>query len=306
MIDPAGLPDITKANIQKLNDHLLDHQKIELDVLRLDKIHTTISGNKWFKLKNYLIDAKRLGKRGVLTFGGAYSNHLLATAYGCNTAGLLSIGIIRGEEPAVYSSTLLDLQAFGMDLRFYSREVYKQTDMRNNLQEAHPDFLLVEEGGRGLPGIKGAEEILQLHDKHSYSHIICAVGTGTMITGIINDSLPGQQVIGIPVLKIEEMENAEISVFIKSHCYPKKFYLQPHFHFGGYAKKTAELIRFMNQFYVQHRIPTDFVYTGKLFYGTIKMIEDNFFEAGSKLLVVHSGGLQGNRSLPEGTLHFSF
>ena len=306
MIHPTDPPDISKANIQKLDDRLLIQKSVGMDVLRLDKIHTIISGNKWFKLKNYLIDAKTSGKRGVLTFGGAYSNHLLATACACKIAGLSSIGIIRGEEPAEYSQTLLDVESSGMELRFYSREIYKKHDLIIKLQEAHPDFLLIEEGGRGLPGIKGAEEILQLHDTRSYSHIICAVGTGTMIAGIINSSTPGQQVIGIPALKMENTLDAEINAFIKRHSNPKNFYLQPHFHFGGYAKKTAELIGFMNQFYVQQQIPTDFVYTGKLFYGTINMIENGFFPPGSKLLVIHSGGLQGNRSLPAGTLRFSF
>jgi 1-aminocyclopropane-1-carboxylate deaminase/D-cysteine desulfhydrase-like pyridoxal-dependent ACC family enzyme len=306
MIHSTVLPDINKPNIQKLEDHLFLRQKIEVDVLRLDKIHTIISGNKWFKLKNYLFEAESWGKKGVITFGGAYSNYLLATAYSCKLSGLRSIGIVRGEEPAIYSSTLLDLKSYGMELKFYPREIFKDHDLKINLQETYPDFLLVEEGGRGLPGIKGAEEILQVYDTRLYSHIICAVGTGTMITGMINASISHQQVIGIPVLKIKNLQDAEISEYIKDHSRSENFYLQPDFHFGGYAKKNAELIHFMNRFYTKHQIPTDFVYTGKLFYGTIKMIEQGFFVTGSKLLVIHSGGLQGNRSLPEGTFHFSF
>ena len=306
MIHPTDTPDISKADIQQLDDRLLIQQSIEMDVLRLDKIHTIISGNKWFKLKHYLIDAKTSGKRGILTFGGAYSNHLLATAYACKIAGLFSIGIIRGEKPSKYSPTLLDLQSNGMELKFYSREEYKQPHLINELREAYPDFLLIEEGGRGLPGIKGAEEILHLYNTRLYSHIICAVGTGTMITGIINSLSPDRLVVGIAALKIENTGDADINAYIKSHSNVGNFYLQPHFHFGGYAKKTDELIGFMNQFYVQHQIPTDFVYTGKLFYATIKMIADGFFPPGSKLLVIHSGGLQGNRSLPAGTLCFPF
>jgi 1-aminocyclopropane-1-carboxylate deaminase len=306
MIHSSDIPDIRKACIQALDDPLLKQNKINMHVLRLDKIHAIVSGNKWFKLKYYLIEAARQARKGIITVGGYYSNHLIATAYASRQAGLLSIGIIRGEEPATYSSALKDLESYGMKLQFYSRPAYNDKNLISQLQQSYPDFLVVDEGGRGHLGIKGAEEILKVLPSLPYTHILCAVGTGTMMTGIINTILPGQCVIGIPVLKIGNQNNHEIFDYITNNSSSKNFSLQYDFHFGGYAKKNDELIRFINHLYHQHNIPTDFVYTGKLFYGTMKLVERGFFKAGADILVIHSGGLQGNRSLPENMLHFSY
>ena len=304
MIHSADTPDLEKASIQTITDSTLEQNNLRMDVLRLDKIHPIVSGNKWFKLKYYLEDAKRNGKKGIITFGGPYSNHLVATAYSCMQAGISSIGIIRGEEPVTYSPTLLDLQSFGMKLQFCSRQEYEDKPFILDLKLSNPDLLMIEEGGRGHRGIKGAGEILLLQSCKQYSHIICAVGTGTMMAGIINASSPGQQIIGIPVLKLKSDPDQEILEYITNNTSSKNFHLQNDFHFGGYAKKNDELIRFMNSLYDEYGVPTDFVYTGKLFYGTMKMIEHGFFEAGSNILVIHSGGLQGNRSLPLRMLHF--
>lgn len=306
MIQSTDLPDTGKAYVQTLHDPLFAKKQIGVDVLRLDKIHTIVSGNKWFKLKLYLQDASKQQKKGIITFGGAYSNHLIATAYICSCTGLVAIGIIRGEEPAVYSPTLLDVQSYGMKLQFVSRQQYHDESFIAQLKQSYPDFLLVDEGGRGEAGIKGAEEILHLTAFHHYTHVICAVGTGTMMAGIINSSLPRQQVIGIPVLKLVDGGSKKVSDYINENSSSKNFELHYDFHFGGYAKKSNELIDFMNQFYNQHAIPTDFVYTGKLFYAATKLIKNGFFKPGAKILLIHSGGLQGNRSLPEELLHFSY
>lgn len=305
MIPSSDLPDQKKAGLQTLPDPLFEQKKIRIDVLRLDKIHTIVSGNKWFKLKYYLQAAAGQGKSGIISFGGPYSNHLIATAYICKQARLKSIGIIRGEEPAAFSATLHDMQSYGMSLQFYSRQTYKDPHLVRHLQDSYPDFLLIEEGGRGLPGVKGAEEILHLIPFNRYTHILCAVGTGTMITGIINTALPTQHVIGISTLKLDQLHHSETLEFIHSNS-SRNLSLLNSFHFGGYARKNNQLIDFMNHFYQQHTIPTDFVYTGKLFYGTMKLVEQNFFKAGAHILVIHSGGLQGNRSLKSGTLDFSF
>jgi len=304
MIYLPDLPDIMKVAAQTLTDPIFEQLKINVTVLRLDKIHAIISGNKWFKLKYYLKRASDLQKKGVVTFGGAFSNHLIATAYACKQSGLSSIGVIRGEEPAVYSPTLQDAGSYGMKLLFQSRQAYKDRHLILELQQSHPDYLLVEEGGRGHLGVKGAEEILHLVPSHHYTHILCAIGTGTMISGIINSALVTQQIIGIPVIKMAN-SHCEAVEFINAHTTAVNFSIQNDFHFGGYAKKNNTLIQFMNDFYHQHAIPTDFVYTGKLFYGAMKLVEKNFFVAGSNILIIHSGGLQGNRSLPEGLLHFN-
>jgi 1-aminocyclopropane-1-carboxylate deaminase len=305
MIHSTDLPNTANAYIQTLIDPSFEQAQIGVHALRLDKIHTIVSGNKWFKLKYYLAEVTRQSKKGIITFGGPYSNHLFATAYACKLAGLSSMGIIRGEEPASHSATLRDLQSYGMKLLFVSRQEYKNEMFIQQIKQLYPHFSLVNEGGRGEQGIKGAEEILQLKPFHQYTHIMCAVGTGTMMTGIINSTLPEQVVIGIPVLKLTKGSNP-ISDYINNNSSSRNFLLQYDFHFGGYAKRNNELIQFMNRLYDQHNIPTDFVYTGKLFYAVVKLIESGFFEAGANILLIHSGGLQGNRSLPGGLLQFSY
>ena len=304
-INSDDLPDPKRTEIQTVNDPLFTNANVSVDVLRLDKIHTIISGNKWFKLKYYLEEAFRQRKKGIITFGGAYSNHLLATAFACAQAGLSSIAVVRGEEPAEYSHTLKDAHSFNMQLQFVSRSQYRDDAFAEQVQQSHPDFLFVAEGGRGELGMKGAEEILHLQPVNQYTHILCAVGTGTMMTGLVNSSDPEQLIVGIPVVKRAGSNPDNIYEFINQNSKSKNFVLRDDFHFGGYAKQNIELIRFMNHFYESHKIPSDFVYTGKLFYASIKLIESNFFNAGSKILVVHSGGLQGNRSLPAGLLDFS-
>lgn len=296
---PALLFDqITTDNITSF------YQKdIEVEVLRLDKISSIVSGNKWFKLRYYLDDAKATDKKGILTFGGAWSNHIIATAAACRMAGLQSIGIIRGEEPKQLSPTLLQARQFGMQLVFISRSAYQKKEVP--LLFPREDYLVVNEGGYGQPGAKGASTILN-YSKKSYTHYCCAVGTGTMIAGIINAVSPDQQVIGISVLKnntcLDEM--VQTLVATKNDTLPARQALIHDYPFGGYAKHQPGLIKFINEFYDQTRIPSDFVYTGKLFYAISDLIKKNFFPQGSRLLLIHSGGLQGNSSLPQGTLIF--
>lgn len=302
----TDIPNPEKANIETWDESAFRKAGVKVGVLRLDKIHTIVSGNKWFKLKYYLEEALHEGKKGIMTLGGPYSNHLLAAAFACSQAGLSSVGIVRGEKPSAYSGTLMDAQSFGMRLEFVSRRQYIDDDFMKCMKQSYPDFLFVEEGGRGKPGVKGAEEILHTTPKGHHSHVICAVGTGTMMAGIINSCVSAQMVVGIPVIKLDNWIENSISEFISNNSRNKNFLLKYDYHFGGYAKRNTELIAFMNRLYDVHRIPTDFVYTGKLFFAAIHLIENGFFEPGAKILLIHSGGLQGNRSLPPGTLHFSY
>jgi len=268
---------IDNVNLQELDQH-----SVQMDVLRLDKIHPVISGNKWFKLKEYLSIAITEGRRRLVTFGGAWSNHILAAACAAHHAGLSSTGIIRGERPANPSLTLRGAEEYGMQLEFISRSAYSQKNepaFLADLTARCPDAIIVPEGGAGEPGIKGSMDILRQIDSSPYSHILCAVGTGTTYKGLMAAAAPGQEVIGISVLT-------------------------PPYHFGGYARHTPALLDFMNSWYHSTGIPSDIVYTGKLFYAALDMIRKDLFPPGSRLLLIHSGGLQGNRSLPPGTLHF--
>ncbi|HVT87127.1 MAG TPA: pyridoxal-phosphate dependent enzyme [Chitinophagaceae bacterium] len=282
-----------------ISDPLFIEKNIEVAVLRLDKIHPVISGNKWFKLQFYIEEAIRSQKKTIVTFGGAWSNHIIATAAACKQKNLTCIGIIRGKQPAELSATLRYSKEIGMKLFFLDRNEYREKRIPDALKQE--DYYFINEGGYGEQGAKGAEIILKHCDKNNFSHFCCAVGTGTMIAGLIRASSRNQQVIGISVLK----NNFEIGETIKALLNDEQnFQLHHGYHFGGYAKYNNDLIRFMNEFYSRHHIPSDFVYTGKLFFAIQDLIAKNFFPSGSKILIIHSGGLQGNVSQPEGTLIF--
>lgn len=300
---PENIVDLSTAVTGRL--HLKEGigQKILLDVLRLDKIDPIISGNKWFKLKYYLQAALEGNKKQLLTFGGAWSNHIVATACTAKKAGLSSIGIIRGEAPEVWSLSLQTASACGMQLVFVSRELYNQKKdpafiSGISAQYGHP--YIIPEGGEGAPGIRGAGEIIDLVKKEAYTHIICAVGTGTQLAGLAGSMTADQQIIGIPVLK--GFDNWRSPYILKETM--RRVHIIPSYHMGGYAKKNEELLRFMNRFYSETGIPTDWVYTGKLFFAISDLLKKDYFPAGSKLLAIHSGGLQGNNSLEPGTLNF--
>jgi 1-aminocyclopropane-1-carboxylate deaminase len=303
----ALLPDLNKVSLDPWNHPEFQKNELSIDVLRLDKIHPDISGNKWFKLKYYLERARKLNKQKLISFGGAYSNHLLALAAASQINGFSSVGYIRGEKPKVLSHLLQRASGYGMDLRFLTRRDYdqkKKSAAAHSADDYEPEALLIPEGGMGMDGVRGAEEILSLLSVERYSHICCAVGTGTTLTGIIN-SMPGRQkIIGVSVLKgtrgFEPLNTFEI----KNKERLDNVQMIHSAHFGGYAKKNQLLLDFMNQVFNESGIPTDFVYTGKLFFSIYNMIAEKAFSAGSRILIIHSGGLLGNLSLAPGQLQF--
>ena len=290
--------------IQTLHNRLFTDHGITGSVLRLDLIHPEVSGNKWFKLKYHLSDALSKGKNGLVSFGGAYSNHLLAMAFVCHKSGLESTAIIRGDDPLMSNPCLQQMREYGMKLLFVNRGAYRNKEgLVHQYLTDHPAYYYVPEGGQSQLGILGAMEIMQ-GDYGKYTDIICAVGTGTTIAGIINHSAPAQRVTGICSLKIADKTGNALLGFLSKNTSKNNFRISFDYHFGGYAKKNDELIRFMNEFYRVENIPTDFVYTGKLFYAVHDLIGKEYFTEGSNLLIVHSGGLQGNRSLAQGVLEF--
>jgi 1-aminocyclopropane-1-carboxylate deaminase/D-cysteine desulfhydrase-like pyridoxal-dependent ACC family enzyme len=291
---------LDSISIDKLFIPVFGEKKVAVDVLRLDKIHLFISGNKWFKLRYYLGEAKSENKKAIVTYGGAWSNHILATAAACNINNICCYGIIRGEEATELSPTLLKAKELGMQLQFVSRGNFQKAYIPYEFN--HPDYYFIPEGGYGIPGAEGAATILDYCQKENYTHICCAAGTGTMTAGLVMGSLLSQQVISISVLKNNYSLEDEIKQLISKQ--EKNFNLIHDYHFGGYAKYRPELLDFMNRFYRLTTIPSDFVYTGKLFFAINDLIANNFFPPGSSLLLVHSGGLQGNSSLRNGTLIF--
>lgn len=284
---------------------LLQQKKITASVLRLDAVHPVVSGNKWYKLKIYLAGAVRQNKKTLLTFGGAFSNHIVATAAACAQVGLQAVGIIRGEEAKQLSHTLLEARSYGMQLHFVSRTAYRNKEIPGAVYQKFlpEDCIVVPEGGYGQEGMEGAATILSEIDAGSFTHLLCAVGTGTTLAGLAHGAAPHQQVVGISVLKNNFSLESAARQLLPPHQQNDFKILHP-FHFGGYAKNTPSLLQHMNEWFRLTGIPSDFVYTGKLFAAFTQLCTEDFFPAGSKVLLVHSGGLQGNRSLPPGTLIF--
>ncbi len=281
-------------------------KNIRIIVARLDKIHPVISGNKLYKLHFFLEQAIQSSHKTILTFGGAYSNHLAATAYACKLAGLRSIGIVRGERPAALSHTLSTCESDGMYLKFISRNEYDQKEGMHFQQALKNEFgecLVVPEGGYHPLGSKGASLIMdQLHFLNA-SHICTAVGTATTLAGLMQNRRNNETIIAVPVLKHMTDIEQRIS-FLTGENKPNKLVIFDEYHFGGYAKKTPALLNFMNELYEKNMLPTDFVYTAKMMYAIIDKIRTGYFEDGSNIVCLHTGGLQGNASLPAGTLVF--
>lgn len=282
-----------KPTIEKLNSKLFAEKNVSVSVLRLDLLHPEVSGNKWFKLKYNLESAKNQNLDTILTFGGAFSNHIHATAAACKLLGLKSIGIIRGEEIAQTNPTLSSAMNNGMRLRFISRGEYKlkeEDSFIEKLKKEHGDFYLIPEGGNNALGEKGCKEILE--GVTDFDHLFCACGTGTTFKGLSKKISSDQKLLGISVLKGEGEMNSNNDVLTE-------------YHFGGYAKYTAELLDFKKQFEKEHNIHLDYVYTSKLFFAVHDLISKDKIPANSKVLIIHSGGLQGNKGY-EIVNHFEY
>jgi 1-aminocyclopropane-1-carboxylate deaminase len=273
---------------------------IQAAMLRLDMLHGAVSGNKWFKLQCNVAAAKAAGKDHILTFGGAYSNHLAATAAACQLLGMRCTAVVRGEAAPVLSHTLQLAQQQGMQLHFVTREVYRDKET-TDWTSLFPNAYIVPEGGHNVAGAEGCEEILSIRDMSDFTHIICAVGTGTTLAGLINSAKPAQQLRGYVMLKGAAYLANEVQILLKNKTLPRWELVHEH-HGGGYAKVNGELIDCMNTFYEETKIPLDVVYTGKLVQGFKKEVESGVFPAGSRVLLIHSGGLQGNLSLKPGIL----
>jgi 1-aminocyclopropane-1-carboxylate deaminase len=301
IIDPA------LATIDKLALPELTRRQIGADMLRLDQLHPVISGNKWFKLKKHLQIACSGHHDRIISFGGAWSNHIVATAFAAKELGLPATGIIRGGQPTTLSHTLQAAASYGMTLEFVSREEYTQRHepaFLNKLRAACPTAYIIPEGGAGRPGIQGSAEIGKWVEWARYSHILCAIGTGTMFLGLASITLPEQTVIGIPVLKGMDNFLTGCGEWLSDPEQLARCRIRDDYHFGGYARRSDQLLEFMRTFYRDTGIPTDFVYTGKLCFATLDMVDKGYFPPGSQLLLIHSGGLQGNASLPSGILGF--
>lgn len=286
--------------------------KFELDVLRTDLIDLKLGGNKLFKLWGYASDIGDLDVKPdfIASFGGAYSNHLYALAALGEKLDLSTIGFVRGEKPKRFSSTLRDVQSMGMKLYFISRASYGQiTDpsFKHELVRQHSlagSIYWIPEGGRGLLGMAGCEVLGSVLSGLGYTHIVHACGTGTTLAGLCRGADKAQKdrensqtsFVGISALRSNSSTVREIMQYTDNLTNPVNWLISNQFHHGGFAKLSDELDSFMHIFYEQTAIPIDRVYTGKMFYALSQMYSANFFKKGSRILAIHSGGTQGNRS----------
>ncbi len=271
---------------------------VEIFMKREDEIHPFISGNKYRKLKYNILEADKQEKKTLLTFGGAFSNHISAVAFAGKEFGFNTIGIIRGDELGVdlektltYNPTLRMADRHGMKFKFVSRSEYRlkhSIAFVKDLKKEFGDFYLVPEGGTNKLAVKGCEEILKPSDD-IFDVVCCAIGTGGTISGLINSVQTHQNVLGFPALKGDFLEK-EIKKYTIGN---DNWSLIKDYHFGGFGKVNRNLIEFINRFHDETGIPLDPVYTGKMMFGIVDMIKKGFFVEGTKILAIHTGGLQG-------------
>jgi 1-aminocyclopropane-1-carboxylate deaminase len=283
---------------------------VELWVKRDDLIHPEVSGNKWRKLKYYLKDFRASGKESILTFGGAFSNHLAATAALGKLTNIPTKALVRGEE-VIHNPTLDFCRAQGMEVESISRKRYATKDdpeFLNLLATELPQVYVIPEGGKGPLGLQGCTEILDKQE--AFDYVAVSAGTGTTAAGIIThksckkllcfSSLKGghflRQAIKRQLLDYQLRFSTAID---EEKLLEERFLLVEKYHFGGYGKVQPELIQFMNKFYKDYQLALDPVYTGKLFFGLLDQIDHGFFQEGSSVLAIHTGGLQGINGMNE-------
>jgi 1-aminocyclopropane-1-carboxylate deaminase len=286
---------ILSTPVREISDEFLKQAELKLFVKREDLNHPTISGNKSWKLKYNLEEAVRRTHHTVLTFGGAFSNHIYAVAAATGELGLKSIGIIRGEEIKELNDTLKFAVDNGMQLHFVSREAYrKKTDdtFIENLREQHGDFYLIPEGGTNELAVRGCEELGKEINKISFDYLCLPVGTGGTMAGIIRSIGEPKKVIGFSVLKGDFLKD-EVEKLSGVNSHNTLWEINTDYHFGGYAKTSAALNDFIHNFKKQHSIPIEFVYTGKMMFGIYDLISRGYFKRGSTIVALHTGGLQG-------------
>ncbi len=268
---------------------------INLLVRREDLNHPVVSGNKWWKLKYNLLEARQKNYQAVLTFGGAYSNHIYATAAACKELGLKSIGIIRGEElpgPEPINSTLLFAKQCGMQLHFISRTDYRkktENTFLTSLEEKFGRCFIIPEGGTNSLAVQGCAELGKLLVETKFDYLCLPVATGGTIAGIVNAFDGERKIVGLPVLKDGGFLKDEIQKLVSSSWNNWELFLD--YHHGGYAKTSLRLNSFINEL-AQYDIPTEPVYSAKLFWAVFDLLKKGYFERGSTVMILHTGGLR--------------
>jgi 1-aminocyclopropane-1-carboxylate deaminase len=295
--------------ILKIKDPIIKDSGIKLFIKREDLNHPELSGNKWHKLKYNLIATKEKGYETLLTFGGAYSNHIYSTAAAGKLFGFKTIGIIRGEEQLPLNPTLSFASCKGMKIHYVNRKTYREknsTEFIKQLRQQFGNFYLVPEGGTNKLAVKGASEIISKIDL-DFDYVCCACGTGGTLAGLVTGLSGRKKALGFSVLKggsflLNEVEKLIYETVGKKY---NNWDVNLDFHFGGYAKINSELIEFIQRFQKISSIPIEPIYMGKLLYGVYNLILNQYFNSGMKILVIHTGGLQGLMGMKNKVLKIS-
>ncbi len=286
------------STLQRIEEPLFARLKLELWIKRDDLLHPVVSGNKWRKLKYSLNDALHQDARCIVSMGGAYSNFLHALAFACRELGLCSQGFVRGEMPARLSPTLLDLRGFGMALHFTPRDAYRELRLFNTaggLPMLSAGDYWLPEGGSCLQALRGVGEIVR-EIAFGYDFFCCACGTGATLAGLIGETPPPQKVLGVAVLKNAGYLRGQVADWLRELGLKRdNWELLLDYHGGGFGKARTELLDFMHEFQRRHGVRLEPVYTGKLLFAVFDLARRGYFPAGSRIVVLHSGGLQGWR-----------
>ena len=293
----------SESPLQKLEDALLQKKEITLYIKRDDLIHPLIQGNKWRKLKYNLKKARATGMETLLTYGGAYSNHIYATAAAAKHFNFKAVGIIRGEEPAEKSATLKFAEEQGMQLVYITREKYKQKNLPGNMEKLRlqfGDFYFLPEGGTNMAALKGVAEIID-EINIEYDCVCVPCGTGGTLAGLVAGLQEENHLLGFSSLKGPDTLTADVVQYVYQYCGDEfqNFEIISDYHFGGYAKSTPVLIDFIKDFKQRFDVQLEPVYTGKMFYGLFDLIQKDYFAPGTRIVAIHTGGLQGLSGYPE-------
>ena len=302
MQSPSSFTDSLAASpLQRLQSPFLDKAKVKLYVKRDDLIHPQFGGNKWRKLKYNLQHARENNFDTLLTFGGAWSNHIYSTAAAGKYFGFNTIGLIRGEKFEPLNATLAFAKECGMQLHYLDREQYRKKDddcFQKKIIKQFGNVYILPEGGSNSLAIKGCEEIVQ-EINIAFDVICCASGTGATLAGLVTAITAEKSAIGFSVLKNGSFLTDDVNNFLKDHTPTtiptENWRIESDFHFGGYAKTNEQLFDFMHDFRSQYNIELDAVYTAKMFFGLFELIKINTFKPESVIIAIHSGGLQGNK-----------
>jgi 1-aminocyclopropane-1-carboxylate deaminase/D-cysteine desulfhydrase len=303
------LPEIDSCKFEFAQQKL-----VSIDCLRLDKIHPFVSGNKWYKLKYSILHGYQAGKTQFLSFGGAYSNHLHALAYAGKHLKIKTIGVVRGERVEPLNPTLQDCQDWGMELYWVPREQYRQfassslysdsvsTSAKAHFLSIYPDACIIPEGGAGSDGVLGVESLFNaLHHQGNldYDFIITPVGSGTTLAGIARAKVGRAKCLGFSALKGASDLERRVESQLAGASRINPWSIAHDYHFGGFAKTNARLTRFISDTYKHYSLLLDPIYTGKMLYGLAEYIYQGRIPSGSKVLILHTGGLQGWRGFAD-------